>query len=183
MPDVILVRHTAVAAHWTGRCYGQSDVGLSADGRANARRLAKDLAEHKPSRIISSPLRRARFLSALVSHEMSGLRLEVEPRVAECDFGSWEGRTWDDIYRETGDAMMGMVNDPEGFRPGGDGETTFELRNRVVRWFAGLPREETVLAVCHGGPIGALVGTLHGLDVRDWPRLIPPVGGTVVIAR
>jgi broad specificity phosphatase PhoE len=181
MPKLILVRHTAVAAHWNGRCYGQSDVGLSTAGRAHAYTLAAQLSALRPDRIISSPLRRARFLAALLAHELGRGRVEFESRLAECNFGSWEGRPWTEIYEETGSAMMGMLEAPETFRPGGDGETTFEVRDRVLEWFHTLPGCQTIVVVCHGGPIGALRGTLNHQDVRVWPTLVPAYGERIDI--
>lgn len=41
----------------------------------------------------------------------------------ERDFGTWEGQTWNAIYRLSGNAMDGMIDAPGEFRPGG-GETT-----------------------------------------------------------
>ncbi len=182
MGKLILVRHTAVAAHWTGRCYGRSDVGLSTAGRDHAKRLAAELALIRPDRILSSPLRRARFLAALLSRELDQRSFELEPRLAECNFGSWEGRSWNEIYAETGCAMMGMIESPGTFRPGDHGETTLEVRDRVLNWYRALPENETLVVVCHGGPIGALRGVLAGADVPAWPSLVPRYGEWVEFA-
>ncbi len=179
MGQLILVRHTEVAQHWRGRCYGRSDAGLSRLGLKAALELAPILARSNPARIISSPLRRARFLAGLVARE-AGLPLTIDARLAECNFGSWEGRTWDDIYRDSGDAMMGMVAAPESFRPGG-GETTFDLRDRAMAWLASVPPDRPLLAVCHGGPIAAIRGTLSGAPTKEWPALIPEPGQWVEI--
>jgi broad specificity phosphatase PhoE len=176
MGRIILVRHTAVAAHWKGRCYGRSDAGLSRDGREQARAIAGALAAFAPDVIISSPLRRARFLAHLIAREHGDVDVRHDDRLRECFFGAWEGRSWDDIYRETGDAMMGLVQEPETFRPGGDGETTFDLRDRAMAWLGSVAGNKTVLAVCHGGPIAAIRGTLENAPVDRWPSLIPQTG-------
>lgn len=76
--------------------------------------------------------------------------------------------------------MMGMVTDPATWRPPG-GETTFEMRDRVLAWHADLPAEGTVVVATHAGPAAALVGALRGIPASDWPRLIPPTGGVVVL--
>lgn len=178
MGRVVLIRHTEVAAHWKGRCYGQSEVGLSAAGRAAARSLAADLALNPGTLIVASPLRRARFLGALIARRTS-MQVALEPRLAECNFGTWEGRFWNDIYAGTGSAMMGLVTAPETFRPGG-GETTFDLRDRAMTWLDGVRHSERqTIAVAHGGPIAAIRGTLSGAPVQDWPALVPPYGGIV----
>jgi broad specificity phosphatase PhoE len=130
-------------------------------------------------RIYASPLRRAAFLAALIARE-AGCAPIVDVRLAERNFGAWERRPWSDIYAESGDAMMGMLTAPSTFRPGG-GETTEEVRDRVLRWHAALPPSGRVIVVSHGGPIAALVGTARGLAPVDWAPLIPPCGGMVEV--
>lgn len=185
MAEIYLVRHTAVASHWAGRCYGRSDVGLSAEGRAAARVLAVRIAELGPRRLIASPLRRARYLAGLVRRQAPALDVVVEPRLAECHFGDWEGRTWDAIYAATGDAMMGLLAAPASFRPGTSGETTYEVRDRAMAWLreAALTGDGPTVAVCHGGPIAAIRGTLEDRPVTEWPSLVPPYGTLVSLNR
>lgn len=174
---VIMLRHTEVAAHWRGRCYGARDVGLSAQGRAAARHLAATLEGAGIRRVQASPLRRARFLGGLLARRL-GLPLEIVPALAERDFGEWEGQSWDAIHAAHGDAMMGMIEAPGHFRPGG-GETTEELGARVLAWHAGLPPGQGVLAVTHGGPVAALRGRLAGRPVPEWLALVPAPGEAV----
>nr|WP_314074800.1 histidine phosphatase family protein [uncultured Roseococcus sp.] len=177
MRRALLLRHTEVAPHWAGRCYGRSDVGLSRAGRAQARGLAASGLARDFDRIVASPARRARWLGGL----LAGGRLEIEPRLAERDFGSWEGLGWDAIWRASGNAMDGMIDAPDSFRPGG-GETTAELAARVLDWWEGLPAGATVLAVAHGGPIAALAGTLLRQVPRQWLALVPRPGEGLLVA-
>lgn len=177
MRRALLLRHTEVAPHWSGRCYGRSDVGLSRAGRAQAYRLAASGLAGEFCRVVASPARRARWLGGL----LAGERLEIEPRLAERDFGAWEGQGWDAIWRATGDAMDGMIDAPDSFRPGG-GETTAELAARARDWWEGLPGDAAVLAVAHGGPIAALAGSLLGQTPRQWLALVPRPGEGLLVA-
>lgn len=171
----VLVRHTAVARAWAGRCYGGADVGLGREGLAAARALAPKLAaEHAPRAVLHSGLRRARFLAERVAAS-AGAELLQDRRWAERGFGAWEGRTWLAVWRATGRAMDGMLDDPEGFRPGGDGETTAELAARALAAWRDLPRGPC-LVVAHGGPIAAVRMALAGRAWRDLPGLIPAPG-------
>lgn len=172
-----MLRHTEVAAHWRGRCYGVRDVGLSLQGRAAARHLAATLEGAGITRLQASPLRRARFLGGLLARRL-GLPLEIVPALAERDFGDWEGQPWDAIHAAHGDAMMGMIEAPGSYRPGG-GETTLELAARIETWFAGLPPHGGTLAITHGGPVAALRGRLAGQPVRGWLALVPALGEAV----
>jgi len=176
---VILLRHTAVTAHWQGRCYGASDVGLSTEGRAAARALVPRYAALGVTRLQASPLRRARFLAGLLGRALR-LPVEIIPALAERDFGAWEGQSWEAIHAAEGDSMIGMIEAPASFRPGG-GETTEELARRALGWFHTRPAGEVVLAVTHGGPAAALRGRLAGLPPRDWIGLVPGLGQGVRI--
>ncbi|WP_439534001.1 histidine phosphatase family protein [Polymorphobacter sp.] len=171
--QLLLVRHTEVAQHWHGRCYGSSDAGLSRAGSAHARRLAPTLAAWRADAILHSDRRRTRTLAALVA-DLAGLRPRADPGWRERDFGDWEGRRWSSIYRETGNAMDGMIDAPGSFRPGG-GETTMELADRVLAAHDRLPAGR-ILVITHGGPIAALRGRHDALPVAAWPALTPAYG-------
>jgi broad specificity phosphatase PhoE len=176
---VTLLRHTEVSSRWRGRCYGVSDVGLSAAGITAARILARDAVGtfRDVKRLQASPLRRARFLGGLLSHRL-GLPLEIVPALRERDFGAWEGESWDAIHTAEGDSMLGMIDAPLSFRPGG-GETTDALAQRVMRWFREMDSAQGILVITHGGPAAALRGTLAGAPPRAWLPLIPGLGETV----
>lgn len=158
---MILVRHPPVARAWEGRCYGRRDVGLSRAGHAIIPALCEQLAALAPDRIIHSGLRRTRVLA-----ERLGVRLGIVPAIApdwrERDFGAWEGRTWQSIYRATGNAMDGMIDNPSGFRPGTNGETTQELLERIERALRDLPEHGLIAIISHGGPIAVARQLLTG---------------------
>jgi broad specificity phosphatase PhoE len=57
------------------------------------------------------------------------------------------------------------------------------VRDRAMAWLRSLPEDNrTIVAVTHGGPIGAIRGTLGGRPVRDWPGLVPGYGEAVEIS-
>lgn len=171
LPPLILVRHGEVAARWKGICYGSTDVELSPQGEQQSETLAARLATEPVRRIVHSGLGRSALLAERLA-DLSGIACEVAPALRERDFGIWEGRSWDEIFRDHGDEMLRMISEPDTYRPGG-GETTAELRDRVLEWFARVPEDGLTVAITHGGPIAALVGTLGQLPIADWPRLIP----------
>ena len=55
------------------------------------------------------------------------------------------------------------------------------MRDRVLGWLKDLPRDGVTVAVTHGGPIAALLGTLRDLPVSEWVDLIAPPGAWVEI--
>jgi broad specificity phosphatase PhoE len=177
MARLILVRHPTVAKAWSGRCYGQSDMGLSRAGHAMIAALVEQLAALQPDCIVHSDMRRTRALARPLAR-----RLGVAPVASslwrERDFGSWEGRSWNAIYRETGDAMDAMLTAPDQFRPG-DGETTSELAQRTGRAMENLPLARCVVVISHGGPIACARAASGGLALSDIATLIPAVGTIV----
>ena len=177
----LLVRHPPVARAWAGRCYGRSDMGWSREGQAVARALADRFADEPLAAIVHSGLRRTRRLADLVARRHS-CPIIADPRWAERDFGDWEGRTWQAIWRETGDAMDGMIHDPHGFRPGG-GETGLELSNRALAAWADLPPGDPILVVAHGGPIAAIRCAMAGDPLTAMADHIVPTGTVVTVSR
>jgi broad specificity phosphatase PhoE len=173
---VTLVRHTEVARYWRGRCYGVSDAGLSRAGAAAIGPLAAQLANLRPQWVLHSDVSRTRRLASAIG-KVARCPVLPDPAWRERDFGDWEGQTWQAIYRASGNAMDGMINAPNTFRPGG-GETTFELAARVAAAAAALPEGRGVV-VAHGGPIAALLGQRRGLAPREWLALVPQLGGTI----
>ena len=176
---VLLVRHACVAERYQGICYGRSDVELGTDGERQSCELAEVLATRTCVRVVHSGMQRTRFLAERLAQRFSAVPVCCE-ELQERDFGTWELQSWNAIYARHGDELLRMMTDPETYRPGG-GETTFELRDRVVRWFESLPQEGVTIAVTHGGPVAALLGTQRRLSVREWPGLIPRCGESVHI--
>ncbi len=171
------VRHPRVADSYRGVCYGRADVPLGPEGIAESLAIAEHLARRPFRHVVCSGAVRTLVLARRVC-DLTGRSLTIEPTLGERDFGSWELRTWDAIYAEVGDAMNGLIDAPETYRPPG-GETTHELRDRAMAWYARRPTDGPVLVVAHGGPIAAIRGTLAGRPAREWLDLIPPPGGIV----
>jgi broad specificity phosphatase PhoE len=163
--QILLVRHTDVAVRWTNRCYGCTDVGLGRAGRQQAAEVAAKLGAHPVTALIHSGLERAAYLARWIAN-MKGVAPTVDTRWQERNFGTWEGRGWHSIWKETGDAMDGMFTDPARYRPGG-GETTAELVERSTAAWAALPARGVVVVVSHGGPIAAVRTMLAGAPLTE----------------
>lgn len=177
---IVLVRHGEVTLEARDICYGAMDVELSARGLLRSQEIADALSAWPLEIVWHSNLRRTRVLAEFLAAK-TGARCVIAPELRERGFGDWEGQRWGDIYRTTGAAMDGMIAAPDTFRPGG-GETTFEMRDRILAWFRSLPETGTFAAISHGGPIAALLGTLEGRSPSDWPKLIPAVGMWVEVS-
>jgi broad specificity phosphatase PhoE len=174
-----LIRHPPVAKLWQKRCYGQSDPGLSREGRAIIASLVDRISALNPEIVVHSNMIRTRVIAEPLARRL-GISCIADPLWRERDFGAWEGLTWNTIYRATGSAMDRMISEPEHFRPGG-GETTADLLLRVHRAYELLPEKSRVAVFTHGGPIACARIIAGRLPLRDLPKQIPPLNEIVTI--
>lgn len=177
---VLLLRHPPVAKAWKGRCYGRSDMGLSRAGQALADRIAVDLAATPTDAIVQSGAIRTRRLAEWIARGRD-VPVTTDPRWLERDFGAWEGRSWNAIWRETGAEMDRMMTEPD-YRPGG-GESANDIADRVLAAWHALPERPCVLVVAHGGPIATLRALLAGQPVTRAVDFIPACGELVTTQR
>ena len=154
----------------SGVCYGATDV--PADPQATLL-AARELAGKLPAglAVSSSPLRRCRQLADALCALRLDLDCRVDPRLAEMDFGCWEGVRWDAIARADFDSWTA---DFAGWRCGG-GESVALLMARVAQALADARRAGSdTLWITHGGVVGAVRLLASGVAVPkqagDWPR-------------
>ncbi len=156
--QVFLIRHPKPVID-AGICYGRLDVDAHAP-HAVADEIRPLLPRDVP--VYSSPLRRARQLAEALHPAPV-----FDARLAEIDFGDWEGRAWDDIER---DALDAWAADVTGFIPP-NGESVAQLQARVLDFAASLIPQPAVALVAHAGVLRALVGHWQRLPVAEWTQL------------
>lgn len=134
-----------------GRRYrGQIDDPLSDRGWQQMRAAVAERRDWDI--IVTSPLRRcAEFAAELAARH--GLPLNREPRLMEIGFGSWEGRTADEIRGRDAQLIERFWRDPVANRPEG-AETIMDFHARVSNaWrdlLAAYPGKR-ILIVGHAG--------------------------------
>lgn len=175
-----LVRHAAPEVA-PGVCYGRLDVPASAGATQQA---AATLAAALPPsvRLATSPALRCRQLAEAVTALRPDLQPTEDPRLAEMDFGAWEGRLWDAIGQPAIDAWTA---DFFRFAPGG-GESLQALMARVGAALAAAHRgRHDSVWITHAGVIraaGLLArGVTHLGDASQWPREGPGFGAWTVL--
>ena len=80
MTDLILWRHGQTDYNLQGRIQGRVDIPLNDTGREQARRAADCIAALGPTRIVSSPLLRARATAEVLA-SLTGLSVEIAPPI------------------------------------------------------------------------------------------------------
>jgi alpha-ribazole phosphatase len=133
-------------------------VALAEGFGAEAARIA---AELPPVRcVVTSPRARCHRLAGHIA-AVRGLALVEDPRIAEMDFGDWEGRPWAEIARDELDAWAA---DFGGARPHG-GESVAMLAARVGEALdAAAPGPPPELWVTHAGVVRACCARLGRPD-------------------
>lgn len=152
-----LVRHGQSEANARGVMCGRSDPPLTETGRRQARALAAGLP--RPTRLVSSPLVRARETAALF-----GTDVECDARWTEMDYGDLDGQPMTAL---DGDAWRAWQSDPEHVPAGG--ESLVAVRARVAAACTELAAEAAtgeVVVVSHVSPMKAAISWALGVGIE-----------------
>ena len=125
------------------------NVAISADALAlAAMQLRPQLDDLRDVVFFSSPALRCRLLAQELAKPQQP---SIVPELAEMDFGSWEGLSWDAVPRHELDAW---ADDVWGYRPGG-AESAAAVAARWYAWSERLKAStiDTAIAVTHAGLI------------------------------
>jgi alpha-ribazole phosphatase len=162
--DVYLIRHTSPEIP-AGLCYGRLDVSMPSDVAGDAAKLLPQLPPGPP--IVSDTSLRCAGLAAHLAKTLAGTT-RVDARLAELDFGAWEGRLWADIPRiQTSVWAKDVWNQAPP-----DGESYAALHRRVAAaWEAILEIESSeVVVVAAIGPLRVLIATALELPAEAFLR-------------
>jgi alpha-ribazole phosphatase len=158
---LLLLRHAAHEAAHHPRFYGRTDLALSEQGRLQAASIALLINKHRPDVCFCSPLKRCLETSAA----LSGMPTEILPDLREVDFGSWEGKTFDEMQQLNPEAVQRWADfDLQFSFPDGDRLDDFLIRIRRAASTLVVCPATTVLAVTHAGVICALL--CHFLELQ-----------------
>jgi len=186
MTELILLRHGETVGQSSIRLYGATDIALSPVGEQQAARAAAALRAHSFSRIVSSPLQRARKTAEIVLAAQTSRpfgpdlttpnALTVLHDLREVDFGAWEGLTWAEVAeRDPDNHRLWQQTRPRFNYPGGEARPDF-LR-RITSAAREIPHASgPTLAVLHKGVIKAVIAALTGMPYEEATHLPVPLG-------
>jgi len=165
-----LLRHGPVDLA-SGTCYGATDVTAEAEATQGAAATAAPLL---PTGIAlhSSPLQRCKALAdAIAALQPERMPFRLDARLAEMNFGEWEGHAWSAIDRTAFDAWMA---DFEDARAGVTGDSTRRFMQRVgAAWDEWRASGRDALWVTHAGVIRAVWLLQKGIrcpaNASEWP--------------
>lgn len=175
-----LARHAQPRVE-AGICYGATDMAADVDATQQA---ALALARVLPPgvRLVSSPLQRCRQLTQALRLLRPDLTDSTDARLAEMDFGCWEGQRWDAIPKADIDRWTADF----GRHRFGGRMSVHEFMARVaLAWDQAQQAGQDTVWVTHAGVIRA--ATLLSQNVRQvdlatqWPQQAPAFGSWCVL--
>jgi broad specificity phosphatase PhoE len=144
---VYLVRHGETAWSLDGRHTSRTDLPLTAHGEEECRLLAEPLRTVRLSQVLCSPRLRARRTCDLVGWIRA---VEVDPDLAEWDYGDYEGLRSVEIRTTRPDWDL--------FRDGcPGGESPAQVSDRANRIIARLRTFEGSTGICSHGHFGRVL--------------------------
>lgn len=163
LPRIYLVRHGETEWTISGQYTGRADIPLTAHGEDTARELGLRLRGIPFADVLTSPLLRAQRTCALAGLAPAA---EIEPDLAEWDYGDYEGRTPAEIRA----SRPGW----NPFRDGSpNGETPDQISARADRFIARLRGRRGNIALFSHGHFGRVLGARWiGLSVALAQRFL-----------
>jgi len=166
---LLLVRHGQTAWSAAGRHTSVTDLDLTPDGEAQAKRLGAALAGRTYAAVYSSPRLRARGTA-----ELAGLAVtDVDDDLVEWDYGRYEGLTSAEIRADEPDWSLWTDGCPGG-------ESPEQVRSRVDRALTmlapGPDDDTTVVVIAHGHVLRVMAARWVGLPVAGGALLALDAG-------
>jgi alpha-ribazole phosphatase len=149
--DIYLIRHTR----------GRSDVTLAPEFQKDALEVKRKLSFLKLPAVFSSPAIRCRALAEFLSPK----GFDIDGRLEELDFGSWEMKPWASIPRKDIDHW---ANDYLSVGcPGG--ESLQDMMTRVLAFWKGLVHQSSsdIILVTHAGPIRIILSFIQNVPPHE----------------
>lgn len=174
---VLLLRHAPTAA--TRRHAFPGDEPLDARGSALAASLRGRVVA---DRVVTAPTARCRATAAALGPR--DCEVHLDPRWAELDFGSWCGRTMQEVWGDDRAALQRWLDDPSC--PPTGGEPLARLAARVAAALTDLsaPDDTTSVVVTSAGPVKVAVLGALGAPLRSvWNIDVAPGSVTTLHAR
>lgn len=148
----------------TGTCYGQLDIPLSMTGLEQQTCLIEWAKTQTVERVYTSPLVRCQSLAKALTQDACPLHSVAAFK--EFDFGSWEGKKWDQICRTEIDAWQ---QDLLHYRiPNGESLDAFHQRV-ISAWHKLVDKHQgqNIVVITHAGVIRSIVAHELNLMVSE----------------
>jgi len=176
-PRLFILRHAQTALNAAGKIQGETEAGLNAQGRRQARKAARRLARYyHVDHIYTSPYSRAQETAGIVSRSF-GLTPEVNDDLRELSFGKINNERFIDLetlqpdyFHQINHLYATKAEEGVSKPPFPEGESIADIRARIERFTEHLlanHRGQFVTAVSHGGIIKYMLAYYAGLSLDN----------------
>ena len=142
LPVVYLARHGETAWSLSGQHTGRTDLPLTDRGERQARALGERLRGAHFVKVLTSPSQRARRTAELAGFSSAA---EIDPDLAEWDYGQYEGRRTADILAERPGWFLFRDGAPGGETP----DQVAARADRVVQRIRAVQGDIAVFSSAH----------------------------------
>lgn len=156
---VSFIRHGSTPGNELKRYIGRTDESLSTFGIEQIKERIVSGDYPKADIVIHSGMKRAKESAELIYG--SDIKMQIEERLRECDFGSFEGKNYKEL---SGDEEYQRWIDSNGTLPFPQGEDIELFKERCVDGFKDCIRQyhdyRHIVFCVHGGTIMAILSCL-----------------------
>lgn len=170
MLEILLLRHGQTDWNKGGRVMGRRPIPINKVGRRDSELVAQLLKNVKVDYLYASPVLRAVQTARIVMRSRR-IKLETAPELAEVEYGSWVGRTFEDVSREKQYRIYHTT--PRLAHPPG-GERLTDVQKRSLAFIEALKkrhRRGSVLLVTHADVIRSILIHYLNMDLNDMLRM------------
>ncbi len=172
---IYLIRHGETPWNKQKRFQGQIDVPLNDYGREIAE-ITREAMPYVPyDRVFSSPLIRARETADILLRGRDSIRVEVDDRLKEFSFGSYEGTLIADVANNPEHPLYDCLWHPETYCAPEGAESFADLVARAQNFIDDCliplskdPKCQNVLITAHGAFNRAVVVAVGRKDIADF---------------
>lgn len=177
------LRHGQTACSRNNFFCGSIDPELTPDGIEMAKAFATAYSSTAWKAIYSSPMGRAIATAKPLCADV-GIQPELREGLKEINYGSWEGKTPEQVSAEFHDDYIRWTADPAWYPPTG-GEMATAIASRAMLVIEEIKQRHSsgnVLIVSHKATIRIILCSLLGIDVgRFRYRIGCPVGSVSIV--
>lgn len=167
---VHLIRHGLTKENLNGKYVGSTDVPLSSEGKVKLENLKTRFKYPKAGLLYTSPLSRCTQTADILYPDMPQI---IAQWLCECDFGSWEGKTANEL-KNNSEFVSWLAGETVELTNGG--EPMNDFTNRVFKSFERIVddiiriHKKDAIIITHGGVIMTILSK-YGLPKAkpyDW---------------
>lgn len=175
--EIYLIRHTSVDVP-KGFCYGATDVALSDSFAIEAEVVRERLQGVTFDAVFTSPLSRAVRLAACCGYGDP----QVDDRVKELDFGEWEMKNFDELYKD--DVRFRLWCDGDYVNTPSPGGESFAGQIKRFKSFIDEKKNQgfkRIAVFTHGGILACGLIMTGQAEAKNALSVVPPYGSVVCL--